>query len=327
MGQEGIASVMKNPRGPPRSLYSVVFQDDDNLYESQTEGDDNTKIENLTKLPRVGGALYVLGSNEQIQVGTITSIAEPYSTGEPIVVGLALIRRADSILKQMKSMDLQIPRTIATAISNPNSNADTTAATSGIIAPPPMDSLDGLEVIVGGTFTIGMLRGVAGRRYPNGQNMFLDREQIFLSQEEVLEHGYVDIEFSNKSPADFLDEKKAELDQEEVQPSENSAVKHPDEEKTKVQEEAAAEAEALRKEEKMLMLKQRAEEAMARRSKKQQGTSETEEAEAQMGSGSADQEEDAKTAEAKRKAEKMEMLRQRAEEAKARRKKNKESED
>ena len=39
LGQEGIASVLKNPRGPPRSLYVVVFQDEDNLYDHETQGE------------------------------------------------------------------------------------------------------------------------------------------------------------------------------------------------------------------------------------------------------------------------------------------------
>ena len=39
LGQEGVASVVKNPRGPPRLLYSVVFDDESNVYE--TGIDDN----------------------------------------------------------------------------------------------------------------------------------------------------------------------------------------------------------------------------------------------------------------------------------------------
>jgi folate-binding Fe-S cluster repair protein YgfZ len=321
MGQEGIASALKNPRGPPRTLYSVVFEDDVNLYRHQSEGD-NSSLENKTKMPRPLDQLFVLGSNEEIQVGTITSIAEPYSTGESTIVGLALARRADSILKQMKGKGLQIPRRMEAALPTPNFDMDAEPS-SGIIPPPPMDSLDGLEVIVGGTFTVGVLRGVPSRRYPRGKNMFLDQEQVFLTCEEILDQGYVDIEYSSKSASDFLEEKIMEMQNEGT-----STVADNKKAEEVAAEEEAAESEAKRKAEKMELLKKRAEEAMTRRRKKrdqpEESATEVAKVDDPLAAETSTSEDDAEAAEAKRKAEKMEMLRKRAEEAIARRKKKKE---
>jgi hypothetical protein len=155
LGQEGVASVVKNPRGPPRLLYSVVFDDESNAYESDND-------DNLTTISQVGQDLFVLGSNEEISVGTITSIAEPSGTGDATIVGLALVRRADSILKQMKNLDIHVGES-SFRETNP-----AVANEQGIIAPPPLDPLDGLEVIVGGTFTVGKLQMVPSRRFRLG---------------------------------------------------------------------------------------------------------------------------------------------------------------
>lgn len=240
LGQEGVASVLKNPRGPPRLLYSVVFDDETNIYDHQSQ-DDSQQTDNLTVLPQVGQELFVLGSNEEISVGTITSVAEPAGTGESTIVGLALVRRADSILKQMKDMELDVRDTVFR-------ERDPTMDDSGIIAPPPLDPLDGLEVIVGGTFTVGQLRMVPGRRYRLSQNMFADSQvyEPFTNPEGsvtgIIEFGEADDE------DDDLEE----------------AIKEA--EKARLEAEVAA-AEAKRKEEKMELLKKRAEEAMARRQK------------------------------------------------------------
>ena len=167
LGQEGVASVVKNPRGPPRLLYSVVFDDESNFYETGID-------DNLTTLPQVGQELFVLGSNEEIPVGTITSIAEPSATGDATIVGLALVRRADSILRQMKNLGIQVGDS-----SFRETNPATTSG-QGIIAPPPLDPLDGLEVIVGGTFTVGKLQMVPSRRFRLGQNMFDNSKDEFI---------------------------------------------------------------------------------------------------------------------------------------------------
>jgi folate-binding Fe-S cluster repair protein YgfZ len=240
LGQEGVASVVKNPRGPPRLLYSVVFDDESNVYE--TDNDDN-----LTTIPQVGQELCVLGSNEEISVGTITSIAEPSGTGDATIVGLALVRRSDSILKQMQNLDLEVGES-----SFRETNPAITRG-QGIIAPPPLDPLDGLEVIVGGTFTVGKLRMVPSRRFRLGQNMFDDSKDKFIPPDDegsvmgVLNPTIV----ATPQEEDEIDVEKAQIEAEKAQ----------------AEAKAAAE-EAKRKEAKLEMLKKRAEEAMARRKKK-----------------------------------------------------------
>ena len=326
LGQEGIASVLKNPRGPPRSLYSVTFQDDDNMYEHQSKGS-KSAAENLTKLPKAGDKIYVLGSNEQIQVGAITSVAEPYSTGDTTIVALALVRRADSILKQMKAMDLQITRGIANKLSPMTSLTDTAesaSASSGILPPPPIDSLDGLEIIVGGTFTVGMLRGVPKRKLPRGKNMYVDQEQDFLAEEDMVDQGFIDIDFSGMSPSEFLDGEAAQLERlaenkdtydgghgvEQREPAELDATE---------KEDPDDEGEAKRKAAKMEVLKQRAEEAMTRRREKKR------EAEREKEAAQTEATEDQAAAEEKRKAEKLMLLQQRAQEAISRRRKKRDA--
>ena len=241
-GQEGIASLVKNPRGPPRILYAVLFDDDFNVYESQSRGDDG-KIENLTRMPQVGDTLYVLGSNEGIQVGILTSVGEPGGTGDPTTVALALVRRADSILKQMKDMEIDISRNMDDVIDITES--------SGMIEPPPLDPLDGLEVVVGGSFTVGKLQMVPSRRYRKGRNMF--DENLKLE---------VDFDFDDVAP-------RPDASLAERRLSEEEELKQAVEEAAKAQ--AAAEAaarEAKRKAEKMELLRKRAEEAMERKKQK-----------------------------------------------------------
>ena len=239
LGQEGVASIVKNPRGPPRTLYSVVFDDDINTYETQSRGD-KSALENLTRMPRPGDALYALGSNEELSVGTITSVAEAGSTGQRCVVALALVGRADSIMKQMKQLDLEIER-----IADDFLEMETES--SGIIMPPPLDPLDGLEVIVGGSFTTGKLKMVPRRALRKGQN-------LFMLEERVAVEDY----FDNETTAPLIEDSDKLTN--EVDPAEQPA------DSAKAAEAAAlAASEARRKAEKMEMLKKRAEEAMARR--------------------------------------------------------------
>jgi glycine cleavage system aminomethyltransferase T len=242
LGQEGVSSVLKNPRGPPRLLYSVVFDDDTNVYNHQSEGDID---DNLTVIPQAGQELFVLGSNEEISVGTLTSVAEPGGTGEATTVGLALIRRADSVLKQMKAMNLDVGE---------SSFRETDPASGGgMILPPSMDPLDGLEVIVGGTFTVGTLRMVPSRRYRMGQNIFEEVDIYEPIEKEGSVMGFMNPTERGVSVLDAEEDIDFEKAMEEVKKAEAEA-------------EAAA-AEAKRKEEKMKLLKKRAEEAMARRKK------------------------------------------------------------
>ncbi|KAL7575170.1 hypothetical protein ACA910_018661 [Epithemia clementina (nom. ined.)] len=161
MGQEGIASMSKNPKGPPRTLYQVVFEDEFNVYDYQTQNDQqapNVALENNTRLPQPGDTLSVLGSNDQIVVGTLTSVAEPGSTGTfQQIHALALIRRPQSILAQMKELGLSVPTTAM-------------AQEGGLILPPPMDPLHGVEVIVQGSFCVGRLQSIPSRRYHHHYN-------------------------------------------------------------------------------------------------------------------------------------------------------------
>ncbi|CAB9515938.1 Folate-binding protein involved in regulating the level of ATP-DnaA and in the modification of some tRNAs. It is probably a key factor in regulatory networks that act via tRNA modification [Seminavis robusta] len=308
LGQEGIASILKNPRGPPRSLYAVVFQDEENDQE------DGNGSDNLSRPPRNGDNLFVLGSNEEIPAGTLTSVAESQGTGNLCTVALALIRRPDSVLKQMKSKDLQIPRAMV------NKNNLDVPGSSGMVAPPPMDLLDGLEVIVGGTFTIGMLRSIPSRRLAERKNMFTDRDQAFLTGDNILEQGYAEMEFSDISASEFLQQmtstslanKKIPKDK----PNGPVATTVEEAKDKTTATEVEVEAEEKRKAEKMQMLQKRAEEALARRRhKKKQATDEADRENAGMVDAKEEEEE------ARRKAEKMKLLQQRAEEAIARRRK------
>jgi folate-binding Fe-S cluster repair protein YgfZ len=245
LGQEGVASMLKNPRGPPRLLYSVIFQDDFNCYEAQSRGD-NSGVDNLTLLPQPGQNLYALGSNEKILVGTITSMGEAGGTGSPDTVALALVKRPDSVQKQMKEMQIEIPR-------NDGDFSDTDIMSgSGILQPPPMDPLDGLEIIVEGTFTIGVLRSIATRRFRHDANMFDDSIQVKELDERP-----------KKASPWQKDDQAASGDSDVIKDIEAVAAKAAEEAERAAQE-------AKRKAEKMEMLKKRAEEAMSRRKQKKQ---------------------------------------------------------
>lgn len=304
LGQEGIASVLKNPRGPPRQLYQVVFADDFNPYEQDNQ-------ENPTRIPQPGDKLYCLGSNEEIQVGTITSVAEPGSNGEPVTLALALVKRADSVIKSMKKIDLSVPA----------AKVDVSES-SGIIYPKPAKApLEDLEVIIGDSFTVGTLKAIPSLRFVD-QNMFIDEVPDFVKNLPD-DHGGEFLMANRRQPEDVVtvakmgdstkrDDLEDDPDSEEL----NKAV----EEARKEAEAAAAEAE--RKAAKMTMLENRAAEAMARRkASKVEADLQRKQETAKSSSGNDDE------AEAQRKAEKMAMLQKRAEEAIARRKKRKEGTD
>jgi folate-binding Fe-S cluster repair protein YgfZ len=317
LGQEGIASVLKNPRGSPRTLYTVVFEDDFNTYESQTRGD-KSDFDNLTTLPKPGQKIYALGSNEELQVGTLTSLGEAGGTGSRFTVGLALIKRADTIRRRMKALDLEIPRDADDFV-----NVDLSTG-SGIIQPPPMDALEGLEVIVEGSFTMGVLKAIPTRQsgMRRNSNMYdpdIEVEGIedyksvlpsFLASTTFT--GDTDAEANSESVVGGVDDDDddgtlADLKQMEAEVAQANA------------EAEAAAAEAKRKTEKMELLKKRAEEAMERR-KEKAAAQKDEEVEQQPQQGKGEDEEDSADDEARRKAEKMAMLKKSAEEAMARRK-------
>ena len=348
VGQEGIASVLRNPRGSPRNLYAVVFEDDFNIYESQSRGD-KSDFDNLTTLPRPGQTLCALGSNEALKVGTLTSMGEAGGTGSRHTVGLALVKRPDGILKRMEELDLEIPRPADDFLDVDPSTG------SGIMQPPPLDPLDGLEIIVEGTFTMGVLRSIPARRSgARDSNMFdpdievegIDDRDSATAPPPVSAAPAVVVPEAD-SLIDMLDD-GTETDDGDDEDNLLSDLKAMEAEVARATAEAdAAAAEAKRKTEKMELLKQRAAEAMARRKEKADAAAEeqrkaekmellkkrAEEAMARRKQKAApkaeietitETAEDPAAAEALRKAEKMEMLKKRAEEAMARRKANKE---
>ncbi|GKY94537.1 hypothetical protein MPSEU_000419400 [Mayamaea pseudoterrestris] len=238
LGQEGVASILKNPRGPPRSLYQVVFDDDFNVYEYESGADD--PMENLTRLPQAGDVLYVLGSNQEISVGAITSMAEPGGTGDRNTVGLALIKRSDSILKQMATKGIKLDDS---TLRNRQDLIDGKEWRRDEF----QDPLNNLEVIIGDSFTVGKLRTVPDRRY-GLVNMFDD--EVVYEEEDVVVVGHVPLNDKVARVSDVAAMDVAAAAQE----SEAEA--------------AALNADARRKAEKMEILRKRAEEALARRKSK-----------------------------------------------------------
>jgi folate-binding Fe-S cluster repair protein YgfZ len=261
LGQEGVASVLKNPRGPPRTLYQVVFDDEFNHYDGDVGDDDEGEAgamgdDNLTRAPASGDALFVLGSNEEISAGKLTSVAEPGGTGEAVTVGLALVPRADSVLKRMADRGLTI--------------REGTARDAGSPSPVPRRTfpLDGLEVIVGGTFTVGRLQAVPAFRYLQSENMFLDNPTESYEEEPQrwnpirLEPDEADSSSNESSPDPWESDAPASVATESTETDDSSK-------ELEEAQAAAAAAEAKRKAEKMELLRKRAEEALAkRRSKK-----------------------------------------------------------
>ena len=273
LGQEAISALLKNKRGIPRSLYSVVFHEEDNAYGTSPAGDlgdDNmmdlasllgaddtspSSDESGSKQPIPGDDLYVLGSAGKIKAGMITSVAESGGTGEPTTVGLALIRRPDSILSKMESMGLQLGGGIDIEAREPGQAT----------LPPPMDPLDGLEVIVQGSNAIGKLQSLPCRRFKNGLNMFDAEVEAFagIERDSGAVMGIVD---SGAEASEFVPDG---WDAVETVVDDEDEFRQAEEEAAKAAAEAeAAAAEAKRKAEKMEMLRQKAEAAKARRRKK-----------------------------------------------------------
>lgn len=250
-GQEGVAALLKNKRGVPRVLYSAIFPDEDNSYIGDNQEEealiDNDSIPNETKLPQVGDSFYVLGSNKQIKVGTLTSVAERGGTSMPETVALALVLRAQSILKKMKDMDLEIER---------DTMFDINDLESGIISPPPFDPLDGLQVVLENGMTRGYLRAIRSRKFQNKSE-----EESDVIQNEMLQyHSSADQEME-----DAVKEKSSVGDKDVDKL--NTETDGTDT-KEQLMKEAERLAEAKRKAEKIEMLKKRAEEAMNRRQKR-----------------------------------------------------------
>jgi hypothetical protein len=282
LGQEGVASVAKNPRGPPRLLYQVVFDDEFNHYGESDDcryDDDHDDVQddenldnndkgstssgdNFTRAPRPGDELFALGSNQEIPVGTVTSMAAPGATGEPTTVGLAVVRRADSIIKAMKSRGLELPERVDTNKDSSSHSSNASSSPSRRRALP----LEGLEVIVSGTYTIGRLQTVPTIQYRPNENMFMNAPAADESTSSM-----------EVSPMVLDDATEEDVEHPTQDPWESvtifSSVKGGTGDASTscdITEEArtAAEAEARRKEEKMELLRRRADEVMARRKKK-----------------------------------------------------------
>eukprot|EP00553_Chaetoceros_curvisetus_P007047 CAMPEP_0204631830 /NCGR_PEP_ID=MMETSP0717-20131115/23599_1 /ASSEMBLY_ACC=CAM_ASM_000666 /TAXON_ID=230516 /ORGANISM="Chaetoceros curvisetus" /LENGTH=468 /DNA_ID=CAMNT_0051649513 /DNA_START=38 /DNA_END=1447 /DNA_ORIENTATION=- len=360
-GQEGVAAMFKNKRGLPQLLYSVVFPEEDNFYDDEERDEEEysnhnspDRVRNKTTLPQVGDTLYALGSNMKIKVGTVSSIAERDGTSSSETIGLTMVRRSDGILKKMKEMDLEIERNDFMGMGpedDVNFENDSMEG-SGIFYPPPMDPLDGLDVVLDNGFTRGFLRAIPSRRLRSGQNIFeVEEWSMFDDQQSDTSSvmGYIPNEAEewakrNKMNMDMSrgDAKEKERDSvtSEIETSfeelstlldtpgttdtdDNYAEEDLDDEELKAAIDAAQKAadEARRKEEKLAMLKKRAEEAMEKRRKAKEAAQKEREMKAVQENEEEKNDTTAAEAEAKRKEEKMEMLRKRAEEAMARRKK------
>jgi len=284
-GQEGVASVLKNKRGPPRQLYQVVFNDIENDFNSDDVNSggfgllsiDNDElmdfnklkkqadpISNDTRQPRVGDSLYVLGSNESIQVGKITSVAQPNGTGEPTTVALCLAKRPDSILKAIKEQGLDLPRWWEEIDVNgeEDDGGDSTSLAieqenSGMMQPPPLDPLHTLEVVIEGSYTMGRLQSVPSRRYKKKSDVsyLLDYEE----KGKVVDSGapaYLKYEFENDTSHEKITEESMSIEDVEDDENVDELLAKAEAEAAKAKEEAAkAEAEAQRKAEKMKKLK------------------------------------------------------------------------
>ena len=313
-GQEGIASLMKNKRGIPRTLYCVHLPEGNNVYndgrkdtEEYSNHDNPNRVSNLTKNPRVGDKLYVLGSNEQISVGTITSVAEQGGTSQPETVGLVMVRREQTIRNKMKKMGLDLELE--------DSMFD---EQDGMFYPPPMDGLQGLEVILEGSFTQGVLRAIPSRRLPRDQNLFeaetwgQSRNDSLGSEDsgETFSPGIIEVpeNFEDISNGQDLDDEAIDIQSVELEEIALREDEGAEELEEAIKAATIAAEEAKRKAEKLEMLKERAELAMAKRKEKRESMQKIKEK---------DREDEMKkeidATETKRKAEKLEMLKKQAE--------------
>ena len=281
-GQEGIAAVMKNKRGPARQLYQVAFYDSENDFDGSSSGFgmltiDNEKLagfqeitknaataENDTRQPRPGDKLYVLGSNESIEVGRITSAGEPNGSGDAKTLALALVKRPGPILKAITEQDLDLPmwwededKSDDQTERNPVSRED---AGSGILNPPPLDQLHNLEVVIGGSFTVGRLLAVPSRRYEYKSNgdvaSLLDYEKLgrVVNTEEGGSPGYFQYNADDRAENDAtIDVQDIDVQDDDVLDEELSTIE--EETERAAAEMEAALAEVKRKEEKMKMRK------------------------------------------------------------------------
>ncbi len=314
-GQEGVASLLKNKRGFPRQLYQVVFYDSENEFDDDFGGafslintvnnealrsfqqmqKEADPLANDTRQPRAGDKLFALGSSEKIQVGTITSVAEPNGTGDRTTIALAMVRRPGPILNAIKDAGLDLPRWWEEDAEDDNMggsdprNIAKETNDSGIMMPPPLDALVNLEVVLEGTYTVGRLKSIPSRRMKSSTKnkdvaSLLDYEargEIVDARDDgpaLFKYQFADAEIKTTSEMaedqmspsltyndNDIEEGDDEEDDDEIITDEQIAQA----EKEAAEAEAAA-AQAKRKAEKMAQLKARAEAAMAARRKKKQ---------------------------------------------------------
>lgn len=205
-GQEGVASILKNKIGPPRQLYQIVFYNSENDFDISGGNDDeyggfgllttdndmltefrklkgeqrkdSSLKQNDTRQPRPGDEVFVLGSNDSLLVGKITSVAQSNGTGDAKTIALMLAKRGGTILNAIREQGLELPKWWED-VRDPDGGDDgeedsrggviasekNDGGSSGIMRPPPLDPLHNLEVVIGGTYTVGRMVAVPGRRY------------------------------------------------------------------------------------------------------------------------------------------------------------------
>lgn len=260
--------------------------DNDKLREFELRKKLST-VTNDTRQPRPGDSLYVLGSNESILVGTITSVAKPNGTGDGTTVALALIRRADSIIKGIKEQNLEMPRWWETPGKDEDDVDEKTgmygaklsrgSGISGIMNPPPLDPLVNLEVTIGGTYTLGRLQSVPKRRFQSAGKgdvaTLLDYERrgevVPTSNEPAFREPEIKVVKRPKEDDDDtgVNQRVIDVTIGEDDPFMSDLAKAEEEAKEAAAQAEKAAAEAKRKAEKMEMLKAKAEAAMAARRK------------------------------------------------------------
>jgi hypothetical protein len=315
-GQEGVASLLKNKRGFPRQLYQVVFYDHENEFNDDFGGafslintvndkairsfqqiqKEADQLSNDTRQPMAGDILYVLGSNESIEVGKITSVAEPNGTGDRTTIALAMVRRPGSILNAMKEMGLDLPRWWEEDAqdddeggSNKRNFAKETEG-SGMMMPPPLDALVNLEVVLGRSYTVGRLKSIPSRRMKSSTKnadiaSLLDYEgrgAVVDAKDSpgVFKYQFKDAELETPTIMDKVQSTSSDIyndddfeersdDDDDDDDNDITDEKIAQAEKEAAEAEAAA-AEAKRKAEKMAALKTRADAAMAARRKKKE---------------------------------------------------------
>ena len=246
-----MSAQIKNPKGPPRKLYSVEFADPYENDGDHYDDDDSEDIIGVESLPvddydlskeeslEVGDELFVLGSNDTISVGTITSVAEKGSSGATATLGLALVRRAESIFKKMAELGIETDEWLEA----PAMIDEETILRERELA-LMNDPLHRLEVVVKGKWIHGRLNALKILR-PNNKE---DDKNFSGNQDKDVVEDATDMD--NKD-TDVID-----------------AVKALEEAEKAAKEAEAAAKEAERKAQKMEMLRKRAEAAVKARNAK-----------------------------------------------------------